>query len=39
VLIGAGASQDTAMAPALFVGGILAVALGYLLPMIGARER
>ena len=39
VLIGAGASHESALAPALFVGGILAVGLGYLLPMIGAHER
>jgi hypothetical protein len=39
VLIGSGASHEGTLAPALFVGGILAVSLGYMLPMLGARER
>ena len=39
VLIGSGASRaDSSLAPLLFVGGILAVTLGYLLPMT-AHER
>jgi hypothetical protein len=33
VLIGTGASLESAAAPAFFVGGILVVGLGYLLPM------
>ncbi|WP_125775728.1 hypothetical protein [Antribacter gilvus] len=39
LLIGIGASRDVAVGPYLFVGGIVAVALAFGLPMVGARER
>jgi small-conductance mechanosensitive channel len=39
VLIGIGSAAEEPMGPFLFVGGILAVALGFGLPMIGGYER
>lgn len=39
VLIGTGASTDSPTGPYVFVGGILAVGLAYLIPMVGVQER
>ncbi|GAA4729675.1 hypothetical protein GCM10023216_21520 [Isoptericola chiayiensis] len=39
LLIGIGASGGSDLAPYIFTGGVLAVSLGFGLPMIGASER